>query len=436
MARFSQALLSGLLNPAYQQELTQAARGLGMTPMLMKQEKTRQAEQQQLQSILTGDPAKVAQRVQQLRELAVRATSAQDRQKYTAAADALQKQAQSRGLQDIAGLMGQMQNAVATPAIDSIQQQINDIAVSTMQPDPTKFVEQGKKRKEEVTELLQDQSEQRINNVSNVIARSNVPIVSYIDKLPTVEQDPKNGFTEAEKSQLTKQSVDLRKIREGREELLEKGKLPANYKEALANNKELREQPAVQAALKVFERKSNPDSTVTPGELAKAADAIKAAVESEYNRQLTINRSTNRLEAQADRMVDALLGEGGISEWVYGEDLVEVVKRVKDDDDLSGDFRSFIAQEIEKNPDVDKNVAIKTALDLLGEKHDLRLEEGRLQNVEEQKQEAADREAAIAYLMDTEELSRKDAIRRLNEMQAQRSASKNVYDPSTFRPIP
>ena len=45
MAKFSQALLQGLLNPAYQGQLTQAAVGLGQTPMLMAQQQQRQQQE-------------------------------------------------------------------------------------------------------------------------------------------------------------------------------------------------------------------------------------------------------------------------------------------------------------------------------------------------------------------------------------------------------
>tara|TARA_R100000479_G_scaffold176166_2_gene129401 strand:+ start:1644 stop:2573 length:930 start_codon:yes stop_codon:yes gene_type:complete len=305
-----------------------------------------------------------------------------------------------------------------------------------MQTDPTKFVGLGSKRKEKVVSLLEDQSEMRVENYANALARSSIEdVVAHIDALPeqSVGQDGRiNGFTDREKAKLTKQVVDLRKIRDGHLSMLKDGNLSSFYKDILKNNKELRESPEVQRALDILERKKDPDSSVTAGEAKTAADAIRSAVQAEYGRQQTIDRSTNRLEAKADRMVDALLEEGGISEWVYGEDLVEVVERVKDDEDLADDFRSFIAQEIEKNPDVDKNLAIKTALDLLGEKHDLRLEEGRQANVEEKRQEAADREAAIVALMEREDLSRKDAIRKLNSLEAER-VMQRVGEQSTSR---
>jgi len=423
MAKFSQALLQGLLNPTYQQGLFEAARGLGQTPALFAQEKARKAEQEQLQQILTGDPSQIGQRVQQLRQMAVQATSSEQRQRYTTAADALEKSARTKGIQDISVLMGEIDRAVDPQRIDTLQQQISDLAVSSMQSDPTKFVGLGSERKEKVIEMMEDQSAKRVDNLAGAIARSSVDIPAYIDRLPSVEDDPQRGVTEAERASLLEVSTDLRQIRDDHSELRDRGTLTPKYKEILADNKELRENPAVAEALEVLAKAKDPNQTVSPGAAAKAADTIRDAVTTEYGRQLEIDRSTNRLEAKADRMLENLLTEDGISEWVYGEDLVELVDRVKDDEDLNEDFRSFIAQEIEKNPNVDKNVAIKTALDLLGEKYDLRLEEGRQQNVEEQQQEAADREAAITYLMENEDLSRKDAIRRLNTIQAERVIS-------------
>ena len=428
MARFSQTFLQGLLQPTYQQGLFEAARNVGQTPGIMGLEKKRKEQQAELQQLMTGDPSQIGQRVQQLRQMAVKATSSTQRQRYTAAADALEKSARTRGLQAITGKLGEMENALSDERIDTLQQEINDLAISSMQPDPTKFVGKGNNRKERVAEIMADVSEKRVDTMSNAIASSSVDIISFIDNLPSVEENPEEGFTQAEKAQLTEQSVGLREIREGRQELLDRGKLPARYTQILNNNKKLRESPDVAEALDVLAKAKDPNQTVSPGAAAKAADTIRDAVTSEYGRQLEIDRSANRLERKANNMVENLLTEGGISEWVYGEDLVEIVDRIKDEgfgvtEEMKDDFYSFIAQEIEKNPDVDRNVAIKTALDLLGEEYDIRLEEGREQNVEERQQEEADRQAAIAYLMETEDLSKKEAIRRLNTIQAERVVS-------------
>ena len=420
MARFSQAFLQGLLQPTYQQGLFEAARNVGQMPGVMALQKRQEEEQAQLQQVMTGDPSQVSQRVQQLRQMAVQATSSAQRQRYTAAADALEKSARTKGIQDISVLMGEIDRAVDPQRIDALQQQISDLAVSSMQPDPTRFVGLGSERKEKVIQIMEDQSAKRIDNMAGALARSDADIISYVDGLPSVEDDPQRGVTEAERSSLVRIATDLREIRDDHADLISSGTLSPRYKEILDNNEELRNRPDVAEALEVLAKAKDPKQTVSPGAAAKAAGAIRDAVSAEYGRQLEIDRSANRLEAKADRMIENLLTEEGISEWVYGEDLVELVDRVKDDEDLNEDFRSFIAQEIEKNPNVDKNVAIKTALDLLGEKYDLRLEEGRQANIEEQKAEEAEREAAITALMEREDLSRRDAIRRMNELEAER----------------
>lgn len=51
MPQYSQALLQGLLNPAYQEGLFEAAKGLGQTPALMMAEKQRKEKQQKLADV-------------------------------------------------------------------------------------------------------------------------------------------------------------------------------------------------------------------------------------------------------------------------------------------------------------------------------------------------------------------------------------------------
>lgn len=65
MARFSQALLQGLLNPTYQQGLFEAARGVGQTPGLMMAQREREAleakkKEQQMAFLQTVNQAQAA----------------------------------------------------------------------------------------------------------------------------------------------------------------------------------------------------------------------------------------------------------------------------------------------------------------------------------------------------------------------------------------
>jgi hypothetical protein len=64
MARFSQQMLAGLLNPTYQKELTSAARGLGGAPGRMMTRQATQRSQAEIQELLkqhANNPAKLQQ---------------------------------------------------------------------------------------------------------------------------------------------------------------------------------------------------------------------------------------------------------------------------------------------------------------------------------------------------------------------------------------
>ena len=423
MARFGESFIQGLMNPTYQQGLFTAAQGAGSFPR-------RQQEAEQFKQLTSGASgsggSSAMSRINQLQQLAMEAARRGDTGKsnaYTAAAKQLQTTIRTQGANDIAGLMQQMQTSVDPNFIKETQQQIMELATSTMQSDPTKFVGLGGKRIQEVDTLLETSSERRIDSFANALAASRdiTDVVDYVDNLPSVKDDPKKGFSDREKNALIREVTGLRQVRDDHQTMIRKGVLPKGHTALLNANPELKNNPQVQAALDVFARKKDPNQTVSQGELNSAATAIRSVVDNEYTRQATVNRSNDRLNAQAEKMVDRLLEEDSISEWVYGEDLLEVVSRISNDDDMSEDFYSFVAQEIEKNPDVDPQVAVKTAIDLLGEEREIdpRLEEGRQLNKAEREQEAAEKEAAIVALMEREQLSREDAVLRLNQLEAE-----------------
>ena len=422
MASFAESFIQGLMNPTYQQGLFTAAQGAGSFPR-------RQQEAEQFKQLTSGiggtTGSSAMSRINQLQQLAMEAANRGDTGKanaYTAAAKQLQTTIRTQGANDIAGLMQQMQTYVDPVRIKETQNKIMDIATSTMQPDPTKFVGLGGKRIQEVDTLLETVSERRIDSVANVLAAAKdvTDVVAYVDNLPSSEDDPQ-GFSNREKNALIREVTGLRQVRDDHQTMISKGVLPTGHMKILNDNLDLKNNPQVQAALDVFARKKDPNQTVTQGELNSAATAIRSVVDNEYTRQTTVNRSKDRLDAKAEKMVDRLLEEDSISEWVYGEDLLEVTRRISNDDDMKDDFYSFVAQEIEKNPDVDPQVAVKTAIDLLGEEREIdpRLEEGRQLNKAEREQEAAEKEAAIVALMEREQLSREDAVLRLNQLEAE-----------------
>jgi len=243
--------------------------GLGGMLTRRKEQKAEQAVQQQLQQIMTGDSSQAAQRVQQLRQLAAQATTTEMRQRYNNAASVLEQRVKTKGIQDISVLMGDLDRAIDPQRIDTLQEQISDLAVSSMQPDPTKFVGLGSERKEQVISLMEDASAKRIDNLAGAISRSNVNITDYIDSLPSAEDDPKRGVTEAERSSLLQTATDLRQIRDEHIELKNKGTLSPRYKEILAGNKELMDNPAIISALEVLEKAKDPNQRLLPVLLPK-----------------------------------------------------------------------------------------------------------------------------------------------------------------------
>jgi len=70
MARFSQQMLQGLLNPAYQQQLSQVGQSVGQMPAVMRMQQQRKASQAEIQRLLQenrNNPAKLQQLAQQYR---------------------------------------------------------------------------------------------------------------------------------------------------------------------------------------------------------------------------------------------------------------------------------------------------------------------------------------------------------------------------------
>ena len=422
MASFANQFIQGLMNPAYQQGLFTAAQAAGSFPRRQKEEE----QFKQLTSLPTGvsGATDITSRVNQLQQLQMEAARRGDTAKasaYGAAADNLKATARAQGANQIATIMQEMQLSVDPAFIKQKQKEIMELATTTMQSDPTKFVGLGSKRIQEVDTLLETMSERRIESVANALASSRdvTDIVAYVDRLPSFQDDPEKGFTEREKNRLVREATGLRKVRDDHQTMVSEGVLPKGHKAILDNNPELKNNPKVQAALDVLARKKDPNQTVSAGEVQSAVTTLRSVINDEYTRQLGIDRSSDRLEAQAEKMVERLLEEDSVSEWVLGKDLLELTRETVNDDDKSEDFYSIVAQEIEKNPNVDPQAAVYTALNILGLERELdpRLEEGRQLNKAEKAAIKAEREDAIVFLMQEENLSREEATVKLKQIE-------------------
>ena len=431
MASFSNQFLQGLINPNYQQGLLTASTRVGSFFDRQKEaEKIKQLTSfpsiagagagaavngdANASTPLSYDYEGILNRIDQVTALSTQYASRGDRARalaYKNVADTLTTSLKSQGINAITSLLQEMETSTDIDYIKDLQTQILNIATNTRQPSPTQFVGEATKRIKQLDDARIKASEETVLALSNSIA-SNLSISNistHVNNMP--------DLTDLEKNKLIRDATSLRKIINDSAKMLEDSKIPPGHLKYLKSNPNLLNDPAVQAAMDVFERRNDPNQTVNPNELARAAGVIRKIVEQEYGRQQEVNRSKDRLEAQAEKMVERLLEEDSISEWYYGEDLLELTRRVSNDDDMSEVFYSIVAQEIEKNPNVDPQAAVYTAINILGEERelDLRLEEGRQLNKAEKAAIAAEREDAIVFLMQEENLSREEATVKLKQ---------------------
>ena len=144
MARFSQQMLAGLLNPTYQKELTSAARGLGGAPGRMMTRQATERSQAEIQELLqqhANNPAKLQQLANEYR---AKGNTDAAQAFTTAATQATAKETagQQRGAQG--GLMAITQAAARGVPLADLQEGVRSVlAQGGTQPDIMKAYEAG-----------------------------------------------------------------------------------------------------------------------------------------------------------------------------------------------------------------------------------------------------------------------------------------------------
>ena len=191
--------------------------------------------------------------------------------------------------------------------------------------------------------------------------------------------------------------------------------------------------PAFQTAMSVMERK---DGNFAVGERLLAAKEIRMIVDKEIERQSKAGFSAAAVEAQATGFINNFIEQDSISEFVYGRDAVETAREVFNNEEFRDEFVKFVGAEYEQSPNITAELAVKNALDFMGEKYSDKLEFGRLMNIEEDASVKAQREEVITFLMDNEDLTRKEAIRELNRRQAAKAIEKQPPAPADTPPPP
>lgn len=316
-----------------------------------------------------------------------------------------EKEAQERMRQVVSG----------PPTVERIAQ-IRSMAASmaVTNPERAKALTNAANSMQKQYDALQKQEDQMLTGIAQTIA-SDPSITNITDYVGS------SAIPDYKQPALIKEATELRKIIVSERENEDARTLSPEVMSFIKKNKKILEQnPMFQKHMAVY----NKEGDRAVGELLTATKAIREIVTAEVKRQGEAQFSSAAVEAQSTGFINNFIREDSISEFIFGRDAVETAREVFDNEDLKDDFVKFVGAEYEKNPSIDASVAVKNALDFMGEKYSEELEFGRMLNVEEAKQTKADREEAIQYLMDKEDLSRKDAIRELNARQAKKAIEK------------
>jgi len=218
------------------------------------------------------------------------------------------------------------------------------------------------------------------------------------------------------KPTVLKQATEQRKLMVSAQENADVRTLSDDYQNFIKKHRSiLDENPAFQTAMSVMERE---DGNFAVGERLLAAKTIRAIVDKEIERQSTAQFTTASVQAQATGFINNFIEQDSISAGVWGRDAVEAAREVFNSEEFRDEFVKFVGAEYEKSPNITAELAVKNALDFMGEKYSDKLEFGRLINIEEDVSLKEQREEIIVYLMDKEDLSRKEAIREINRRQA------------------
>ena len=158
MAKFSQALLQGLLNPTYQQGLFEAARNVGAAPGIFAQQKANEAKRQKMAEIYStaispdATSQQMTQAAQQLLKMGrteealslsqqARDLQAEELEKQQLAVlkEAVAEQAESMGLLELAR---QARFVTSLDRLQALQDQLNERQIDTM----PELSEKGRRR--------------------------------------------------------------------------------------------------------------------------------------------------------------------------------------------------------------------------------------------------------------------------------------------------
>lgn len=162
MARFSQQMLAGLLNPSYQKELTQVGLGIGAAPGMLatrrREEKEKEEELARIDQLVTtstqatasaqqGDVSSVTSKIDQLRQQMASAKTVEEKRMYAKEIQALQKLipgTQKVATNNKAQAIIRAEEALLDPALDPRAKAALEERIREMKKDPQAMAEYNK----------------------------------------------------------------------------------------------------------------------------------------------------------------------------------------------------------------------------------------------------------------------------------------------------
>lgn len=162
MARFSQQMLAGLLNPAYQKELMNVGRAIGAAPGMLatrrREEKEKEEELARMDQLVTtstqatasaqqGDVSSVTSKIDQLRQQMASAKTVEEKRMYAREIQALQKlipETQKVATNNKAQAIIRAEEALLDPALDPRAKEALEQRIVEMKKDPQAMAEYNK----------------------------------------------------------------------------------------------------------------------------------------------------------------------------------------------------------------------------------------------------------------------------------------------------
>lgn len=306
MAKFSQAFLQSMTQPAYQEGLFTAARSLGGLPGRIREEQRSQAEIQKFRG-MTSD------------------------QQF----DFLESKAKTP--QEILQVQGMRTEAAQTKI--RAQEAIAKAKRETANAEWQTYTR---------NKTLEEDRNNKLVDSASLSAVNSGDINNYIAQLPAEIPD-------SLKERIRQEAVSIQKSKEAAGLIATEKTLPQEYIDTLQNNPKLVDSAEAQEQLRLY---NNPKEI---GDKKRAAFALRAIVDAEDKRTRALYNSETYAK---DRAGDAFRYLQSMESEVYrfeSEDLAKVVQGLEGDD--LADFKRKLELEYRKNPSANPEQAAQKALE-------------------------------------------------------------------------